>query len=519
MTRYLPHTNTLPHGYVPLTEPREKQWEGIAKLLTNKNFAVFDEVGVGKTLQVIYAALDLMKGNRIDCAIIPIKAAHAGTWYDEDDCQLLTHAPEATWHTIIGKSPSQRSQPWPMDRDFYFINYELMSRMLAKGRKYGHADATIGKTRLLGQDIVHLLELLKERRCLICPDEIHAIKNPTSNVSKVMHAIAPLAVRRWGMTGSPMAERPDDIWSVMYFLDQGETLGKNYWKFIEKYANFAESRDGKRWVTGYKNLDKLRKKVSKVSIRRLIDDCHDLPEFVPKTYSLRPSGVQAKLIKDAAKRLLKVIGPMSRQQLAAAMRSEHGAYTLAMLEMLRATCTPSILDKKAGPGVKLQDVCDLIEELGGKQLVVWVVHKDVGNAAVTYIKATVDSTCALINGDVPPLERKKIITAFKAGTIKTLVATAKILGESATLVNCSDCYFLEFVAEAKPFEQAIGRFRRPGQKNKVVYSVAMVRGSMDKYSWKVIKHKLSVKTRGLDKKTKIFDKEKMTDYLREECGV
>lgn len=508
---------SMPYGYRAKTKPRLQQIEGIRLLEANESFGVFDEMGVGKTLQVIYAALDLIRAKKADCAVVPIKAAHDSTWYDEDDCQLLTHAPEATWYSVIGLPPKKRAAPWPMDRDFYFINYELMSRMLAKGRKYGHADVSLGKTRLLGDDAINLYKLLTTRKCIMIPDEAHAIKNPEANVTKVMHALGPLAVRRWAITGSPMAERPDDVWSLMYFLDEGKTLGRNYWTFIDTYAEFAENRDGQRWIVGYKNLDKLRKKLQGRFIRRTIDECHDLPKFVRETSKLRPTGRQKTLIRDAAQNLLDVIQPMNNRQLSNAMRSKDGDYTRAMLRLMRASCAPSLLDRSAGPGVKLKEVVDLLDQLGKRQLMVWVVHQDIGQAAKDHIRKQADPTAELINVSVPRKKRKEIIRQFKKGEIRTLIATPSILGESGTYTNCSYCYYLELSPEAKPFEQSRARFRRPGQKFSVIYHLPFVLGTMDRYNWNTVKYKMSVKKRGIDKKTKIFDKTTLTHYLEKEA--
>ena len=37
------------------------------------------------------------------------------------------------------------------------------------------------------------------------------------------------------MTGTPIDNRPYDIWGQFYFLDQGKTLGKNFSEFKEAY--------------------------------------------------------------------------------------------------------------------------------------------------------------------------------------------------------------------------------------------------------------------------------------------
>ena len=62
-------------------------------------------------------------------------------------------------------------------------------------------------------------------------DESQRIKNPSSKAAVALHSLGPLLARRVIMTGTPVANRPYDIWSQVYFLDGGESLGVSYSTF------------------------------------------------------------------------------------------------------------------------------------------------------------------------------------------------------------------------------------------------------------------------------------------------
>lgn len=76
------------------------------------------------------------------------------------------------------------------------------------------------------------LELfLRCRNVAIIIDESAKIKNPYSQITQAFFRLSPLFKKRVVMTGTPVSNRPNDIWSQIYFLDQGKALGTNYAEF------------------------------------------------------------------------------------------------------------------------------------------------------------------------------------------------------------------------------------------------------------------------------------------------
>ena len=56
-------------------------------------------------------------------------------------------------------------------------------------------------------------------------------KNPNSELAKTLHELSSGFLRRVIMTGTPIANRPYDIWSQIYFLDGGRALGNSFQEF------------------------------------------------------------------------------------------------------------------------------------------------------------------------------------------------------------------------------------------------------------------------------------------------
>src|SRR5205814_10572114 len=68
---------------------------------------------------------------------------------------------------------------------------------------------------------------LKTRRVGAICDESQKIKNPDSDLAKALHSLAKGFTRRVIMTGTPIANRPYDNWSQIWFLDQVKSLGSD----------------------------------------------------------------------------------------------------------------------------------------------------------------------------------------------------------------------------------------------------------------------------------------------------
>ena len=72
---------------------------------------------------------------------------------------------------------------------------------------------------------------LKTRSVAIIIDESAKIKNPDSKLTKDFFELSPLFKIRLILTGTPVANRPYDIWSQIYFLDGGKHLGTDFKEF------------------------------------------------------------------------------------------------------------------------------------------------------------------------------------------------------------------------------------------------------------------------------------------------
>lgn len=106
-------------------------------------------------------------------------------------------------------------------------------------------------------------------------DESTLIKNATANRTKAIHRLGAQADYRLALTGTPITNSLEDIWSQMFFLDR--SLDLNITKFRERYMQQHHSNPNIRWPrSGAK--EEVMEKIKYSSVRVTREECLDLPE-------------------------------------------------------------------------------------------------------------------------------------------------------------------------------------------------------------------------------------------------
>jgi hypothetical protein len=133
---------------------------------------------------------------------------------------------------------------------------------------------------------------LKTENCTLILDESHRIKNPGTVTTKAALKLAPMAVRRLALTGTPTANSPADLWTQFKFLQPNRRL-EPYKDFQAEYLHalppdhplvkripgnpFIPRKDsyGKLMT---KNIAKLKQRVQEYGCTVQLKDVVELPE-------------------------------------------------------------------------------------------------------------------------------------------------------------------------------------------------------------------------------------------------
>lgn len=252
-------------------KPFQHQIDGVEKLLKNEAFFLADEMGCGKSAQIVNAACTLAEQGKIDTVVIVAPASVRCVWLDAEIGEIKKHS----WNkfNVVAEFHKKLKRVWVDNEEdcgllWIVTNYEFLRN----------------KERL-----EYLCETLKGNRSLLVLDESSYIKNRTSQQTKAIAKLRQYCARCVLLNGTPVTNSPLDLFSQMNILSPKILKGENFYQFRAKYCdmqsvNFGNSRKAFMLVKGYKNLDKLARRVAPYVLRRLKADCLDLPE---KLYTTR----------------------------------------------------------------------------------------------------------------------------------------------------------------------------------------------------------------------------------------
>lgn len=130
-------------------------------------------------------------------------------------------------------------------------------------------------------------EILKLGFDAVILDEAQAIKSAGSKVSKFFAQLGRQVPYRLALTGTPMHDKPTDIYGIYRFLDPG-IFGTNFDRFQDRYTFRRQVKPGVYVVTGYRNPEELSRKVYQIAFR-VSEDVLDLPEAIDSRRTLNLS--------------------------------------------------------------------------------------------------------------------------------------------------------------------------------------------------------------------------------------
>ena len=211
------------------------------------------------TVTSIAATMHLIKDKKVKKVLVICPASLKYNWAFE-----LAKFTDCTYLVVEGDAKKRVNQ-YKSNYTFIIMNYDL-----------------------LRTDIDHVADIEWD---LIIADEIQRAKNYNTATSKKIRTLdAPYI---FALTGTPIENDVMDLFTIMKFINQG-IFGSNPKRFKDRYCeqNYFGG------VTGYKNLDEIKKKLSNIMIRRKKRDVLDeLPDKVVEYYYVNLNEEEKKLYK------------------------------------------------------------------------------------------------------------------------------------------------------------------------------------------------------------------------------
>lgn len=299
--------------------------------------------------------------------------------------------------------------------------------------------------------------------CVIC-DESHKIKSPGGKASGFLSQLGKLVQCCYAMTGTPLAERPEDVYAQYRFIDRG-IFGTNYDEFQARYVNIdLKASAGKNYIVKdkkqpYKNLDELREKMFSCAFS------------MPPTIKL----------PDTNSMTVEVPMPSKLSRLYLELREEGAA------ELGEGFLT---IDNILAQSVRLQQVTSgylaLEDDEGNKWLERVSTYRR--TALLKYLRGLPESEPVVIfakfkkdllsvrkvaerlgYGYSEVSGRENTLSDWKAGKTRFLGVQYGSGAEGINLTRSHICVFYSLEQSLAKYDQAIKRIHRPGQKKPCLY--------------------------------------------------
>ncbi len=407
------------------------QVDGIDWLAKHLRAGLFDEQGLGKTIQALRAAANSKRA----LFVVPTVVAH--NWARELE----------RW---VGAEASA-------------------IQVLATGRDRIRAECrwiVVPHSLLLVPAIVAQLHGFNTTVL----DEAHFFRNPTAKRTRAFFLGADAIARRshhtWLLTGTPMPNHPGELWPMLAGIAPerlretpgGKLLG--YRAFLERFCVLGHNPFGnKPKVVGVQNAAELRDRIQGFYLRR-----------TKKVLTLPPVRYGHVVLtaddacSDAMRKLEAKFGGLKGEELLDAMRRD-ADFSTWRHECGRLKATPAV------------DLLRSDFESGMRKVVVFAHHLDVIAALVDGLQdygavALVGSQCAS--------ERQASVDRFQNDpTVRVCVAQLTAGGVGVTLTAASDVVMVEQSFVPGDNLQCVDRCHRIGQGASLLVRFLSLAGSVD----------------------------------------
>lgn len=300
----------------------EYQKEGMMHLAFNERALLADEMGLGKTVQAVAACELLRLKKHISKVLIVATASLKAEW--EEQITKFT----GLSMVIVHGARKDRLKLYQQQAFFYITNYEQII--------YDGEDII----RLIAPDVVIL-------------DEAQRIKNwQTKTANSVKKLKSKYA---FVLTGTPLENRIDDIYSIMQFLDP-----KIFGPLFRFNRNFYELNEKGRPI-GCKNLDELHKRIRPITLRRRKSDVEDqLPDRTTNNYFVAMSEEQSTRYEEYKMRVARILAFAKRRCLT---KEEHEKLQKFLAAMRMMCDSPYIMDDSCKVSPKIGELENVLEDL------------------------------------------------------------------------------------------------------------------------------------------------------------
>lgn len=418
------------------------QTEGTEFLRSRKNAGLFDEQGLGKSKQLIDAITGEINTGELEGALIVCPNGLKSNWGDE--IERFSPLPYA----IFGAGRKARRMAFQsLTASFYVINYEAVA-----------------------SELPSLRALLRFKSMALVLDESHRIKTPDAKVTKALLKLRNEARRRFILTGTPVANKPEDVWSQIYFLDDGKALGETFEEFRERYC-LAKG--------GYRSVDDIRDRLSDIAIRRLKDHAVELPSKETRRVFVDLSGRQASMYAEMRNELELWVRSLDGDE----VLQKADAILARLVRLAQLASNPALLDadyqESPSKFLRLDELLREYLSSSDRKVIIW--SSFVGNVK-SISQRYAEYSPVMLHGQMTNTERDASVISFRQdSSVRLLVANPAAAREGLTLTEANVAIYTDRTFNLVDYLQSQDRIHRISQTQPCEIVLLLARATIDEF--------------------------------------
>lgn len=476
--------------YAYKTKPYDHQKQALEDSWSAKFYALFMEMGTGKSKVTIDNIGVLYKAGKINAALI---IAPKGVYDNWVRGEIPTHLPDDIDRYVMRWEPKSTKSYVALLQDFlkqpfnglklFVMNIEALSTARAENvaREF----------------------LRRHPNNIMVVDESTTIKNRKAARTKAVTRLGlEFGKYRRILTGSPVTKSPMDLYSQCAFLSSKALGFQSYFAFQSRYADVRTRTLGHRSfqeIVGYRRLDELSKKLDKFSRRVLKEDCLDLPEkvYIKREVALTPEQEKAYI---QMKKL--ALAKLENGELATTQS------VLTQIMRLHQICCGFLKDDDDTihplKNNRLDELMSVLDEVQGKAIIWASWTHDILAIQEAVAKKYGPDSVATYYGATPQDERQEIVNKFqdKSSPLRFFVGQPRTGGYGITLTAAKTVIYYSNSYDLEIRLQSEDRAHRIGQKNVVTYIDLVSPKTIDEKILKALREKIDISGQVLGEKTK-----------------
>lgn len=388
------------------------QYVGAKWLLDGPSKLLADEMGLGKTVQTLVAFRALVRRGQALRMLVVCPRSVLTNWQRE----AHKWAPELATIQITGAPPVREGRWRTNSAHIFLTTYQTM-----------RIDNDIAKRQLF--DLVVL-------------DEAQNIKNPDTQVTRAAYQL--VGARRWGLTGTPLENRIEDLCSVLRFITSRPV------------------------VTADSPRAEIQAVLQRLMLRRRkVDVLPDLPSIVADVKFLELLPEQRHRYDLAEAEAVRELRGMPQPTL---------TNVLAKITLLKQICN---FDAHSGKSAKLEFVADYLDAImaeGDKAILSSQFVQ-----TLEWLRGELDDWGAQVySGQLSGAQRDRVVHEFETNPeVGVLLLSMKAGGTGLNLQRANHVLHYDLWWNPAVHEQVTGRAHRIGQKKNVFVTTLLCENTIE----------------------------------------